>query len=128
MTEPVKDQTVLTDNEIDAQLPKPVGYRVLVALPQQKDTYEGSNILKTDTAKRLDHIMSIMGLVMDMGEQAYADKERFPTGAWCKQGDYVMFRANTGTRFMVNGLEYRLMNDDSIEAVIADPVGIKRAM
>ena len=128
MTEPAKDQTVLTDNEIDAQLPKPVGYRVLVALPQQADTYDGSNILKTDTAKRHDHIMSIMGLVMDMGEQAYGDKERFPTGAWCKQGDYVMFRANTGTRFMVNGLEYRLMNDDSIEAVIADPVGIKRAM
>ena len=128
MTEPAIDQPVLTDNEIDAQLPKPVGYRVLVALPQQKDTYEGSNILKTDTAKRLDHIMSIMGLVMDMGEQAYADKERFPTGAWCKQGDYVMFRANTGTRFMVNGLEYRLMNDDSIEAVIDDPAGIKRAM
>ena len=128
MTEPATNQPVLTDKEIDAQLPKPVGYRVLVALPQQQDTYEGSNILKTDTAKRLDHIMSIMGLVMDMGEQAYADKERFPTGAWCKQGDYVMFRANTGTRFMVNGLEYRLMNDDSIEAVIADPVGIKRAM
>jgi|TARA_R110000803_G_scaffold120694_1_gene188720 co-chaperonin GroES (HSP10) len=128
MTEPAKDQTVLTDNEIDAQLPKPVGYRVLVALPQQADTYDGSNILKTDTAKRHDHIMSIMGLVMDMGEQAYSDEERFPTGAWCKQGDYVMFRANTGTRFMVNGLEYRLMNDDSIEAVIADPAGIKRAV
>ena len=128
MTEPAIDQPVLTDKEIDAQLPKPVGYRVLVALPQQKDTYEGSNILKTDTTKRHDHIMSIMGLVMDMGDQAYADKERFPTGAWCKQGDYVMFRANTGTRFTVNGLEYRLMNDDSIEAVIADPTGIKRAM
>ena len=128
MTEPAIDQPVLTDKEIDAQLPKPVGYRVLVALPQQKDTYEGSNILKTDTVKRHDHIMSIMGLVMDMGDQAYADKERFPTGAWCKQGDYVMFRANTGTRFKVNGLEYRLMNDDSIEAVIADPAGIKRAM
>ena len=126
MTEPATDQPVLTDKEIDAQLPKPVGYRVLVALPQQKDTYEGSNILKTDTVKRHDHIMSIMGLVMDMGDQAYADKERFPTGAWCKQGDYVMFRANTGTRFTVNGLEYRLMNDDSIEAVIADPTGIKR--
>ena len=127
MTEPAIDQPVLTDKEIDAQLPKPVGYRVLVALPQQKDTYDGSNILKTDTAKRLDHIMSIMGLVMDMGDQAYADKERFPTGAWCKQGDYVMFRANTGTRFTVNGLEYRLMNDDSIEAVIDDPAGIQRA-
>jgi|TARA_R110000824_G_scaffold75842_1_gene192314 co-chaperonin GroES (HSP10) len=128
MTEPAKDQTVLTDDEIDAQLPKPVGYRVLVALPQQADTYDGSNILKTDTAKRHDHIMSIMGLVMDMGEQAYSDEERFPTGAWCKQGDYVMFRANTGTRFTVNGLEYRLMNDDSIEAVVADPTGIKRVM
>ena len=128
MSEPAIDQTVLTDKEIDAQLPRPVGYRVLVALPQQKDTYEGSNILKTDTTKRHDHIMSIMGLVMDMGDQAYADKERFPTGAWCKQGDYVMFRANTGTRFTVNGLEYRLMNDDSIEAVIDDPTGIKRAM
>ena len=127
MTEPAIDQPVLTDKEIDAQLPKPVGYRVLVALPQQKDTYEGSNILKTDTTKRHDHIMSIMGLVMDMGDQAYADKERFPTGAWCKQGDYVMFRANTGTRFTVNGLEYRLMNDDSIEAVIDDPAGIQRA-
>ena len=127
MTEPAKDQTVLTDNEIDAQLPKPVGYRVLVALPQQADTYDGSNILKTDTAKRHDHIMSIMGLVMDMGEQAYGDKERFPTGAWCKQGDYVMFRANTGTRFTIEGLEYRLMNDDSIEAVVADPRGIQRA-
>ena len=127
MTEPATDQPVLTDKEIDAQLPKPVGYRVLVALPQQKDTYEGSNILKTDTTKRHDHIMSIMGLVMDMGDQAYADKERFPTGAWCKQGDYVMFRANTGTRFTVNGLEYRLMNDDSIEAVIDDPAGIQRA-
>ena len=128
MSEPAIDQTVLTDKDIDSQLPKPVGYRVLVALPQQKDTYEGSNILKTDTTKRHDHIMSIMGLVMDMGDQAYADKERFPTGAWCKQGDYVMFRANTGTRFTVNGLEYRLMNDDSIEAVIDDPTGIKRAM
>jgi co-chaperonin GroES (HSP10) len=128
MTEPVKNQTVLTDDEIDAQLPKPVGYRVLVALPQQADTYDGSNILKTDTAKRHDHIMSIMGLVMDMGEQAYSDEERFPTGAWCKQGDYVMFRANTGTRFTVNGLEYRLMNDDSVEAVVADPTGIKRVM
>ena len=128
MTKTAKSQSVLTDEQIDAQLPKPVGYRVLVALPQQADTYDGSNILKTDTAKRHDHIMSIMGLVMDMGDQAYSDKERFPTGAWCEPGNYVMFRANTGTRFTVNGLEYRLMNDDSIEAVVADPTGIKRVM
>ena len=70
--------------------------------------------------------MSIIGLVVDMGEQAYADKERFPTGAWCKQGDYVMFRANSGTRFRIGNTEYRLMNDDSIEAVVPDPTGISR--
>jgi co-chaperonin GroES (HSP10) len=62
-----------------------------------------------------------------MGSEAYGDKERFPSGPWCKQGDYVMFRANTGTRFTVGGQEYRLMNDDSIEAVVTDPRGVQRA-
>jgi co-chaperonin GroES (HSP10) len=71
--------------------------------------------------------MSIMGLVVDMGAGAYQDKERFPDGAWCKEGDFVMFRANSGTRFKVAGKEYRLMNDDSIEAVVADPRGVARA-
>ena len=128
MTETAIDQTIVSEEEIEAQLPKPVGYRVLVALPKIEDTFEGTNVLKTETAKRHDHIMSIMGLVVDMGDEAYSDADRFPTGPWCKQGDYVMFRANTGTRFTVNGLEYRLMNDDSIEATIADPAGIQRAV
>ena len=60
-----------------------------------------------------------------MGEQAYSDIDRFPTGPWCKQGDYVMFRANTGTGFPRLVLEYRLMNDDSIEAVVPDPRGVR---
>ena len=128
MTKTAIDQNIVSEEEIEAQLPKPVGYRVLVALPKIEDTFEGTNVLKTETAKRHDHIMSIMGLVVDMGDEAYSDADRFPTGPWCKQGDYVMFRANTGTRFTVNGLEYRLMNDDSIEAVIADPAGIQRAI
>ena len=71
--------------------------------------------------------MSIMGAVIDMGESAYSDEERFPSGPWCKVGDYVMFRMNTGTRFKVNGKEFRLMNDDSIEAVVPDPRGICKA-
>ena len=68
--------------------------------------------------------MSIMGYVIDMGESAYSDKERYPEGPWCKQGDYVMFRMNTGHGLKVNGKEFRLMNDDSVEAVIPDPRGI----
>jgi len=120
-------EAVDTVEDLDAQLPVPVGYRVLVALPQIEETFDGTDLLKTDTTKNQEYVMSIIGLVMDMGEQAYADKERFPTGPWCKQGDYVMFRANSGTRFKVSDVEYRLMNDDSIEAVVADPRGVSRA-
>ena len=117
----------ISDAELELQLPKPVGYRILVALPKPEDKFDGTNILKTEKAKQLDHVMSIIGLVVDMGDQAYSDAERFPTGPWCKEGDYVMFRMNSGTRFTIGGIEYRLMNDDSIEAVVADPSGIQRA-
>jgi len=117
----------ISDAELELQLPRPVGYRVLVALPQPEETYEGTSILKTDTERSRDHIMSIIGLVVELGDQAYGDEERFPTGPWCKEGDYVMFRMNSGTRFTIGNIEYRLMNDDSIEAVVADPTGIQRA-
>jgi len=117
----------LTAEEVEAQLPTPVGYRVLVALPQVEETFGDTGLIKSTTTKSQEHIMSIIGLVLDMGEQAYSDEERFPTGPWCKAGDYVMFRMNTGTRFRVGGIEYRLMNDDSIEAIVADPHGITRA-
>ena len=127
MTEAVK-AVELTEEEFEAQLPKPVGYRVLVALPSVEETFDGSDLIKATTTKHHEYIMSIIGLVIDVGDQCYADKERFPTGPWCKTGDYVMFRANTGTRFTVDGLEYRLMNDDSIEAVVADPRGVTRAI
>nr|ASN63672.1 co-chaperonin GroES [uncultured virus] len=116
-----------TPEEFEAQLPKPVGYRVLIALPQVEDKFDGTTILKASKTIQHDHILSTIGLVIDMGEQAYSDVDRFPTGPWCKEGDYVMFRANTGTRFKIEGVEYRLMNDDSIEAVVADPRGITRA-
>ncbi len=115
------------EQEFEAQLPPPAGYKVLIALPEASDTYEGSSVLKSEKDKDLDHIMSIIGLVMDVGPQAYNDQERFPNGPWCKQGDYVMFRMNSGTRFKLGGMEYRLMNDDSIEAVVSDPRGITRA-
>ena len=125
--EKLAPEEMLTPEEIEAQLPKPVGYRVLVALPQVEETFGDTGLVKSSTTINQEHIMSIIGLVLDMGEQAYSDEERFPTGPWCKPGDYVMFRMNTGTRFKVGGVEYRLMNDDSIEALVADPRGITRA-
>ena len=124
MTEQTEVQ--LTEEEVEQQLPRPVGYMVLVALPKVEETYE-SGIIKADQARREEYILATMGAVIDMGAEAYSDKDRFPNGPWCKVGDFVMFRPNTGTRFKVNGSEYRLMNDDSIQAVVADPRGVVRA-
>lgn len=115
----------IPDEELESQLPKPVGYRLLIAMPEVEEKFE-SGLLKAAITKNHESVLSIIGLVLDMGEQAYSDGDRFPTGPWCNVGDYVMFRANTGTRFKVGGVEYRLMNDDSIEAVVADPRGVQR--
>ena len=123
----MSEAEILTDEQLEELLPVPAGYRVLIALPQIKETYDDSDLVKSSRTMHEEHVMSIIGLVIDMGDQAYADKERFPTGAWCKQGDYVMFRANSGTRFRIGGVEYRLMNDDSIEAIVPDPSSITRA-
>jgi len=100
----------VTEEELERQIPTPVGYRVLVAMPEVEDTYGDSGIIKSSKEIHHDYIMSTIGVVLDMGEQAYSDKERFTTGPWCKVGD----------------VEYRLMNDDSIEAVVNDPRGVTR--
>jgi len=115
-----------TDSTLEQQLPKPVGYKLLIALPKIEETFNGG-ILKADKTIRDEQILTVVGAVLDMGEQAYSDPDRFPNGPWCKVGDYVVFRANTGTRLNVHGQELRLLNDDSIEAVVADPRGIARA-
>jgi co-chaperonin GroES (HSP10) len=126
MTEQVAVNEVVTDEEMEQQIPKPVGYRVLIALPTIEDKYD-SGLIKSDRTLHEEKILSTMGIVLDMGGEAYSDKERFPNGPWCKVGDFVMFRPNSGTRFKVNGQELRLLNDDSIEAVVPDPKGVTRA-
>ena len=122
----MSNEIAVTEAELEQQLPKPVGYKLLIALPEIEETF-GGGIIKADTTKHNEQILSVVGAVLDMGEQAYSDPDRFPNGPWCKVGDFVIFRANSGTRIKVNGVEYRLMNDDSIEAVVTDPRGIARA-
>ena len=98
MTEPAQ---ILDEETFEAQLPKPVGYRLLVALPDVEDEYEGG-IIKAESVKKREYIMSIMGLVLDMGDQAYTDETRFAgCKPWCKVGDNIMFRMNTGTRCLL---------------------------
>jgi co-chaperonin GroES (HSP10) len=127
MTEQVAVNEVVTEEEMEQQIPKPVGYRVLIALPTIEDKYD-SGLIKSERTLHEEKILSTMGIVLDMGDEAYSDKERFPNGPWCKVGDFVMFRPNSGTRFKVNGQELRLLNDDSIEAVVPDPKGVTRAV
>jgi co-chaperonin GroES (HSP10) len=69
----------------------------------------------------------MIGFVVSMGPDAYSDDKKFPTGPWCKEGDFVMFRSYSGTRFKVMGEEFRLINDDTVEAVVDDPRGYSRA-
>jgi co-chaperonin GroES (HSP10) len=121
-----EEDAALDEAILEAQLPRPVGYHLLIRLPDVDEAFDGG-ILKSKKTIHEEHVLSVVGLVLDMGEQAYNDPTRFTTGPWCKPGDFVMFRANTGTRFVLRGQEYRLMNDDSIQAVVQDPRGISRA-
>lgn len=127
MNSPQAAEVELSETEFERQLPRPVGYKLLIALPKVEETFGDTGIVKADRTKYEEHLLTVVGLVLDMGSQAYNDSERYPTGPWCKVGDYVLFRANTGTRFKVHGVEYRLMNDDSIDAVVTDPRGVTRA-
>ena len=105
------------------QLPDPKGYKILIALPEPEESTEGG-IIKAAQTLYAEEVGSIVGFVLKMGPDAYADAQRFPSGAYCKEGDWVLMRSYSGTRFSVHGKEFRLINDDSIEAVVEDPRGI----
>jgi co-chaperonin GroES (HSP10) len=108
-----------------SQLPKPQGYRILCAIPEAEEAFD-SGIIKSDETRRHDELLSTVLFVVDMGSDCYADPERFPHGPWCKKGDFVLVRPNAGTRIVIHDREFRIINDDSVEAVVQDPRGIKR--
>lgn len=107
------------------QLPKPQGYRILCAIPDVDKEFE-SGILKADETVRYDELLTTVLFVVELGPDCYQDKVRFPNGPWCKKGDFVLVRPNSGTRLVIHDREFRIINDDSVEAVVDDPRGIKR--
>ena len=108
------------------QLPKPQGYKILVTLPPVEEEIGDTGLIKSTQSMHYEQLLTNVLFVVDLGDMCYSDKERFPNGPWCKKGDFVMCRANTGTRFKIHGTEFRLINDDSVEAVVEDPRGIER--
>ena len=107
------------------QLPEPTGYRILIAIPDKEEKTEGG-ILKAQETLHYEEVSSIVGFVMKMGPDCYKDETRFPTGPWCQVGDFVLFRAFSGTRIKIHGKELRMINDDNVEAVVDDPRGIEK--
>ena len=124
------DLSALLDKEAEEkgrQLPDPVGYHILCAIPEAEKQFDGSELLKSDETMRVEEVLTTVLFVVKLGPECYSDKTRFPNGPWCKQGDFILVRPNSGSRLLIHGREFRLINDDVVEAVVQDPRGIKRA-
>ena len=114
-----------TAEEKAKQIPDPVTYHLLCMLPEAKEEYEGG-LLKASQTMQFEELLSPVLFVAKIGPDAFKDEKRFPSGASCQVGDFVLVRPNSGTRMKIHGTEWRIINDDSVEAVVQDPRGIQR--
>ena len=119
-------QKVNYEEEFKLKLPHPKGYKLLIAIPKVEEKTD-AGVYMPDTLTKMEQTASIVGLVVEMGPDAYLDKSKFPNGPYCKEGDFVIFRSYSGTRFKIDKQEFRLINDDTVEAVVDDPRGYSRA-
>ena len=109
------------------QLPDPVGWKILCAVPKMEDTFEGSAILMSDGMRKEEEIATTVLFVAKLGPDCYTDKTKYPNGPWCQEGDFVLVRTYSGTRFKIHGREFRVIYEDQVEATVQDPRGILRA-
>ena len=107
------------------QLPDPSGYRILCAIPEIEDKFD-SGIVKADITLQHEELLTTVLFVIKLGPDCYKDPSRFPSGPWCKEGDFILVRPHAGTRLKIHGREFRIINDDSVEGVVEDPRGISR--
>ena len=117
---PTKPEEVKKYLEI---LPRPVGYRMLVR-PWSGEKKTKGGILLSDTTHEMIEMTTVVGLVIMMGELCYKDKEKFPSGPWCKEGQFVIYGRYAGSRFKTKFGEHRILNDDEIIASIKKPEDI----
>ena len=111
------------------QLPDPKRFHVLCVVPEAMEQYAESEIgiIKSSQAMYHEEVLTSVLFVVKLGPDAFKDETRFPSGPSCKEGDFVIVRPNSGTRLKIHGREFRIINDDSVEAVVEDPRGISRA-
>ena len=113
------------DPKVASKMPEPKGYELLIS-PVEVDEKTEGGVYMPDSLRESEGIASIIGFVVSLGPDAYKDEDKFPTGPWCKKGDFVIFRSYSGTRFKIHNQEFRIINDDTVEAVVDDPRGYKR--
>ena len=114
-----------TAEEKARQLPRPSGYHILCAIPENEKEYD-SGIVKADQTIHQEEVLTTVLFVVDLGPDCYKDPNKFPSGPWCKKGDFVLVRPNSGSRLVIHGREFRMINDDTVEGVVDDPRGIQR--
>lgn len=120
---PVEDAS---DENKATMLPEPTGWRLLCIVPDVSQTFENSSLVKADAfMKQEEHATTVL-FVLKVGPDAYKDTTKFSTGAWCKAGDFILVRTYSGTRFKIYGKEFRIINDDQVDAVVQDPRGLSR--
>ena len=104
-------------------LPKPVGYRMLVR-PWSGEKKTKGGILLSDTTQEMIEMTTVVGLVIMMGDLCYKDKDKFPSGAWCKEGQFIIYGRYAVSRFKTKYGEHRILNDDEVIATIKKPEDI----
>lgn len=123
---PTEEELAAMDDVVKAtQVPTPSGHKILCALVDVDDKFD-SGILKADETMKVEELTSPVLFVIRLGVSAYKDKDRFPDGPWCKEGDFVLTRPYTGTRINIHGKEFRIINDDQVDGTVLDPRGISR--
>ena len=131
----IDKENALAEEDVDApadaikarQLPRATGWRIVCAVPPSDEKFDDSVIVKSNISQRIEEQTTTVLFVVELGPDAYKDTAKFPSGPWCKEGDFILVRAYSGTRFKIHGREFRLINDDTVEGVVQDPRGYSRA-
>ena len=131
----IENEQEISEEAVDApadeakarELPKPKGWKLLCAVPPAEDTFDDSVLVKAAISQRIEEQTTTVLFVVAVGPDAYKDANKFPSGPWCKEGDFVLVRTYSGTRFTIHGREFRMINDDQVEGVVEDPRGYARA-
>jgi co-chaperonin GroES (HSP10) len=111
------------------QLPDPKTFHLLCVVPEAMEEFAESSvgIIKDSKTMHYEEVLTPVLFVVKLGPDAYRDTTRFPNGPSCAEGDFIICRPNSGTRLKIHGREFRIINDDSVEATVDDPRGITRA-